>query len=144
MNHTRYMNVSFARDQHSSRKRSAAGSKTGHDFVEEASIVNVTESTRPLAFSLDASSKVNGEIYGNLESIETAEASETASDPLSFHILIYPLADRMFAEGLKTLAKENAKRTFQDAIKEIFHSTTPSDRDLRDMAVNLTLNHLRT
>ncbi|KAJ5292136.1 hypothetical protein N7478_001387 [Penicillium angulare] len=85
-------------------------SRTGHDFVEEASIVNVTGSTRPLAFSLYVSSKVNGEIYGNLESIETAEASETASDPLSFHILIYPLADRKFAEGLKTLAKENAKR----------------------------------
>lgn len=41
---------------------------------------------------------------------EKSESSVAAFDPLSFHILMYSLADRMFIEGLKALSKDKLKR----------------------------------
>lgn len=74
-----------------------------------------------------------------------------AFDPLSFHILMYSLADRMFIEGLKALSNQKAERelidrldanSFPRAILEIYNSTPAEDRGLRDMAVRVTMDHL--
>lgn len=74
-----------------------------------------------------------------------------AFDPLSFHILMYSLADRMFIEGLKALSNQKAERelidrldatSFPHAIFEIYNSTPADDRGLRDMAVRVTMDHL--
>ncbi|KAL4778453.1 hypothetical protein BJX76DRAFT_352603 [Aspergillus varians] len=74
-----------------------------------------------------------------------------AYDPLSFHILMYSLADRLFIEGLKALSKENVEHelvrrldasSFPEAILEIYRSTPTHDRGLRDLAVKTTMNHL--
>ena len=68
---------------------------------------------------------------------------------LSFYILIYSLADRMFIHGLKALSKENVAkelaqqleaRTFPHAIHEIYSSTPASDRGLRDLVVGITMD----
>ncbi|KAJ5938123.1 hypothetical protein N7454_004465, partial [Penicillium verhagenii] len=73
-------------------------------------------------------------------------------DPLSFHILMYSLADRMFIEGLKALSAQKAERelierldtnSFPGAIFEIYNSTPTHDRGLRDRAVSLTIDHLK-
>ncbi|CRL24977.1 BTB/POZ fold [Penicillium camemberti] len=70
---------------------------------------------------------------------------------LSFHILMYSLADRMFINGLKALSKENVAkelarqldaRTFPHAIHEIYSSTPASDRGLRDLVVGITMDNL--
>ncbi|KGO75155.1 Uncharacterized protein PITC_058250 [Penicillium italicum] len=59
----------------------------------------------------------------------------TPFDPLSFHILMYSLADRMFIEGLKALSKGKVERglvqrldanTFQSAIMEIYRKQSKS------------------
>ncbi|KAJ5742373.1 uncharacterized protein N7511_011392 [Penicillium nucicola] len=72
-------------------------------------------------------------------------------DPLSFHILMYSLADRMFIEGLKALSNQKAERelidrldanSFPRAIFEIYNPTPADDRGLRDMAVKVTMDHL--
>lgn len=72
-------------------------------------------------------------------------------DPISFHILIYSLADRLLIEGLKVLSKDKVERalvqrldasTFQKAVVEIYNSTPASDRGLRDLVVKITLKHL--
>lgn len=39
-----------------------------------------------------------------------------AFDPLSFHILMYSLADRMFIEGLKVLSNQKAERELIDRL----------------------------
>ncbi|KAJ5398963.1 hypothetical protein N7465_009452 [Penicillium sp. CMV-2018d] len=75
----------------------------------------------------------------------------TSFDPLSFHILMYSLADRLFIQGLKALSNQKAERelierldavSFPRAIFEIYNSTPPDDRGLRDMAVRVTMDHL--
>ncbi|KAJ5208012.1 hypothetical protein N7449_002391, partial [Penicillium cf. viridicatum] len=75
----------------------------------------------------------------------------TACGILSFHILMYSLADRMFINGLKAISKENVgkelaqrldARTFPHAIYEIYSSTPANDRGLRDMAVIITIDNL--
>ncbi|RAH84377.1 hypothetical protein BO86DRAFT_241053 [Aspergillus japonicus CBS 114.51] len=72
-------------------------------------------------------------------------------DPLSFHILMYSLADRLIINGLKALAKkkveyEMAQRldavSFPQSVMEIYNSTPKSDRGLRDLAVDITLRNL--
>lgn len=79
------------------------------------------------------------------------EASEAVWGPLSFHILMYALADRMFIEGLKTLSRNKVERelrqrldpnSFPAAISEIYNSTPAADRGLRDLAVRMTMDHL--
>lgn len=74
-------------------------------------------------------------------------------DTLSFHILMYSLADRLFIEGLKALSKENVEHelvqrldasSFSEAISEIYRSTPIHDRGLRDLAIKTTMNHLTT
>lgn len=73
------------------------------------------------------------------------------SNPLSFHILMYSLADRLFIQGLKALSKQNVERelmqqlnanSFSRAIIEIYRSTPKNERGLRDLAVKITMNHL--
>lgn len=74
-------------------------------------------------------------------------------DPLSFHILMYTLADRLFIQGLKALSKQNVERelverldanSFPLAVIEIYNSTPQKDRGLRDLAVKITMDHLTT
>jgi hypothetical protein len=79
------------------------------------------------------------------------EESASVFDPLSFHILMYSLADRLFIHGLKALSKQNVERelvrrldanSFPQAIIEIYNSTPESDRGLRDLVVKITMDHL--
>lgn len=74
-------------------------------------------------------------------------------DPLSFHILMYSLADRLFIDGLKVLAVEYVEHelvqrldasSFPPAISEIYLSTPPHDRGLRDLAIRITMKHMAT
>ena len=64
---------------------------------------------------------------------------------------MYSLADRLFIYGLKALSKRNVERemlqrlnvdSFSRAIVEIYTSTPPRDRGLRDLAVKITINHM--
>ncbi|PKY03214.1 hypothetical protein P168DRAFT_282969 [Aspergillus campestris IBT 28561] len=72
---------------------------------------------------------------------------------LSFHILMYSLADRLFIDGLKALATEYVElelvqqldaNSFPKAISEIYLSTPPHDRGLRDLAIRTTMKHMTT
>ncbi|OQD98194.1 hypothetical protein PENVUL_c075G00833 [Penicillium vulpinum] len=73
-------------------------------------------------------------------------------DPLSIHISMYSLADRMFIEGLKVLSKKKFiqeldqrvnTEIFPYAITQIYNSTHASDRGLRDIAVKATMDNLQ-
>lgn len=94
-------------------------------------------------------------IRGDQDSLNTSKStSDFASygcDPLSFHILMYALADRMFIEGLKGLSKRKVEQellqrldasSFPSGIVEIYNSTPSQDRGLRDLAVRVTMHHL--
>ncbi|KAJ5954175.1 hypothetical protein N7501_008454 [Penicillium viridicatum] len=79
------------------------------------------------------------------------EDAGTACGILSFHILMYSLADRMFIHGLKALSKEKVEkelaqrldaRGFPHATYEIYSSTPASDRGLRDLEVRITMDNL--
>jgi hypothetical protein len=68
-------------------------------------------------------------------------------NPLSFQILMYSLADRLFIQCLEALSKQNVERelverldanSFPQAIIEIYKSTPQNDRGLRDLAVKIT------
>lgn len=72
-------------------------------------------------------------------------------DPLSFHILIYSLADRLFIHGRKELSKQKVERellqrldvnSFSRAVIEVYKSTPPHERGLRDLAVKITMDHM--
>ncbi|KAK2853272.1 hypothetical protein FQN49_005239 [Arthroderma sp. PD_2] len=76
-----------------------------------------------------------------------------ALDPLSFHIQLYSLADRLFIHSLKFLSRQKAELelfrrlncdTFALAVIEIYNSTPEYDRGLRDMIVRMTAEHLVT
>ncbi|CAG8370860.1 unnamed protein product, partial [Penicillium salamii] len=92
------------------------------------------------------------EDQGNASQPDDAARNPSAAfDSLSFHILMYSLADRMFIEGLKALSNQKAERelidsldanSFPGAIFEIYNSTPADDRGLRDMAVRVTMDHL--
>ncbi|CAG8377666.1 unnamed protein product [Penicillium salamii] len=82
---------------------------------------------------------------------DAKEYLQTAVDPLSFHILMYSLADRMFIEGLKTVSSEKVEQgliqlsdltSFARAIEYIYNSTPAEVRGLRDIAVRVTMNRL--
>ncbi|KAE8137929.1 hypothetical protein BDV38DRAFT_245915 [Aspergillus pseudotamarii] len=94
---------------------------------------------------------------GSVEPVESNQVCDVPeeqarlSDPLSFHILMYSLADRLLIHGLKALSKENAgheliqrldAHAFPQAIFEIYNSTPENDRGLRDLAVEVTMDHL--
>ncbi|OQE71308.1 hypothetical protein PENNAL_c0107G00057 [Penicillium nalgiovense] len=127
-------------------------SESGHDILEETSTVNDADSPTVFAakpISHNAESGADEDSLGR--PVEPVEDSIAEIDPLSFHILMYSLADRMFIAGLKALSKAKVERellrrldanTFQSAIVEIYNSTPASDRGLRDLAVQITLNHL--
>jgi hypothetical protein len=83
---------------------------------------------------------------------EPHEATVTTFDPLSVHILMYSLADRMFIEGLKLVSKGKAEQEldrrvnseiFPRAIIQIYKSTPEIDRGLRDVAIRATMNNLK-
>ncbi|KAE8379706.1 hypothetical protein BDV26DRAFT_156017 [Aspergillus bertholletiae] len=104
----------------------------------------------------DPSAHSPPEIEGVLPDSAQAEGScEPSSvptfNPLSFHILMYSLADRMLIHGLKALSQQNVEQElvqhldadmFPQAILEIYNSTPKSDRGLRDVAVKVTMGHL--
>ena len=82
---------------------------------------------------------------------EVPENPTTTWDPLSFHILVYSLADRMFIEGLKALSRCKVERelrqrldarSFSAAVLDIYNSTPAIDRGLRDLVVRMTMDHL--
>ncbi|OQE46735.1 hypothetical protein PENCOP_c001G08159 [Penicillium coprophilum] len=71
----------------------------------------------------------------------------TSVVPISVHILMYSLADRMFNEGLKVPSKNKAEqelgkrlnsKIFPHAIAQIKSSTPESDQVLRDTAIKIT------
>jgi hypothetical protein len=79
--------------------------------------------------------------------------SSKATDSLSFHILMYSLADRMIIKGLKYLSRRKVepemtqrleRDSFPQAVFEIYNSTPLSDRGLRDLTVKITMDHLPT
>lgn len=64
---------------------------------------------------------------------------------------MYSLADRMFIRGLKILSQQNVERelgqqldavSFPQAVLEIYNSTPPEDRGLRDLAIQYTMDNL--
>ncbi|KAJ5842562.1 uncharacterized protein N7525_000303 [Penicillium rubens] len=128
-------------------------SGSSHDILEETSTVN--DSGSPTVFTAKpipyiAESGADEDSLGR--PVEPIEDLIAEIDPLSFHILIYSLADRMFIVGLEAISKAKVERellrrldanTFQSAIVEIYNSTPASDRGLRDLAVEITLYHLR-
>jgi hypothetical protein len=73
-------------------------------------------------------------------------------DPVSFHILMYSLADRLIIHGLKSLSKIKVKKeliqslldenAFRKAVVETYNSTPEHDRGLRDLIVDITTDHL--
>nr|KMM68934.1 hypothetical protein CPAG_05257 [Coccidioides posadasii RMSCC 3488] len=94
-----------------------------------------------------AATATSGEVENGLSS----PLSSGSYDHLSFHILMYSLAERLFIHGLKRLSKQNVERelsqrvdgdTFFAAILEIYKTTPEHDRGLRDLIVNMTIKHL--
>ncbi|CAG7980534.1 unnamed protein product [Penicillium salamii] len=86
---------------------------------------------------------------------DAKEYPQAAADPLSFHILMYSLADRMFIEGLKDLSSQKAEQELNRqlvgkpdlsllprAIMEIYSSTPAHARGLRDIAVRVTMDRM--
>jgi hypothetical protein len=83
---------------------------------------------------------------------DTDENAATACNTLSLHILMYSLADRLLIHGLKALSKDKFEEelarvrldssTFPHIISGIYSSTPESDRGLRDLAVNMTMDNL--
>ncbi|CAG8175885.1 unnamed protein product [Penicillium salamii] len=86
---------------------------------------------------------------------DAKEYPQAAVDPLSFHILMYSLADRMFIEGLKDQSSRKAEQELNQqliekvdqcllprAIVEIYSSTPAGVRGLRDIAVRVTMARL--
>ncbi|CAG8939374.1 unnamed protein product [Penicillium salamii] len=86
---------------------------------------------------------------------DAKEYPQAAVDPLSFHILMYSLADRMFIEGLKDKSSQKAEQELDRqlvgkpdlnpllrAIMEIYNSTPAHARGLRDIAVRVTMDHM--
>ncbi|CAG8893511.1 unnamed protein product [Penicillium egyptiacum] len=80
------------------------------------------------------------------------EDKATACNTLSLYISMYSLADRLLIHGLKALSKEKFEKelarrwldpsTFSHAVSEIYNSTPESDRGLRDLIVNVTMDNL--
>lgn len=78
-------------------------------------------------------------------------ASTQYYDPVSFHILMYSLADRLLIHGLKSLSKMNVKKelsqrldgdAFRKAVIETYNTTPEHERGLRDLIVEMTIDHL--
>lgn len=74
-------------------------------------------------------------------------------DPLCFHVWIYALADRLLIEGLKVFASRYFHEllecsldssSFARAVEEVYSSTPPEDRGLRDLVIQVTLKNLST
>ncbi|KAL4810246.1 hypothetical protein BDV18DRAFT_166675 [Aspergillus unguis] len=90
----------------------------------------------------------------SIESFELTPLKPSVGyDTLSFHILMYSLADRLFIAGLKALSAQYVEqelvrrldaRSYPDAVSEIYRSTPTHDRGLRDLAVKITMDHLTT
>jgi hypothetical protein len=125
-------------------------SESVHDILMEAPTVNDAESIMTATSNPQTAESGTDEGIPGI-TVGPVEHSTTEFDPLSFHILMYSLADRMFIAGLKALSKDKVERgllqrldahTFQNAIVEIYNSTPASDRGLRNLAVEITLNHL--
>jgi hypothetical protein len=124
---------------------------SNHEITDETSINEDAHSTTPVG---DRSSQhSDSEMDPNRASTpkDLAEDLIISFDPLSFHILMYSLADRMFIDGLKALSKEKVKRelrqrldpdAFPQAIFDIYNSTPPTERGLRNLAVEMTMSHL--
>lgn len=122
-----------------------------HVISDEVSITKDPESTTALGSHSSQQSDREADPGSESKSNELDEDSLVSFDPLSFHILMYSLADRMFIEGLKAISKDKVERelaqildpnTFPHTIFEIYNSTPATDRGLRDLAVEMTMNHL--
>ncbi|KAJ5148549.1 hypothetical protein N7448_000127 [Penicillium atrosanguineum] len=77
---------------------------------------------------------------------DLVEDSVTSYNPLSFHILIYSLAGRLFMKGLKALSKDKVEGELAHRLDPstfpTSNSTPASHWGLRDLAVGMTMNHL--
>ncbi|EED11897.1 conserved hypothetical protein [Talaromyces stipitatus ATCC 10500] len=92
-------------------------------------------------------------IAQNEHDVDAAEGTAPLLDPLSFHILIYSLADRLLIQGLKILSGQKLKSaliqrldagSFPSVIVEIYNTTPEQDRGLRDIAVQITMEYFST
>lgn len=89
----------------------------------------------------------------NIYSFGTDFSAGQGSNFISFHILMYSLADRMMIRGLKDLARAKVQQcfihhldsnSFPNMIEEIYSTTPAHDRGLRDVAVDFTMNYIST
>ncbi|KAL1984816.1 hypothetical protein VTN96DRAFT_8660 [Rasamsonia emersonii] len=120
--------------------------------VDEAAERNAEDTLQNIAdFPEDGNIAESSEVPLNQVAENQAEAP--VSDPLFFHIWMYALADRLLIDGLKVLAKRYFHETFLHqldygsfcrAVEEVYCSTPPHERGLRDLVVNITLDHLTT
>lgn len=109
----------------------------GEAIIPEAT-VETTLTTNLSASSLGESSK------SPIHTVETY-------DPLSFHVLMYSLADRLLIDGLKAASKiyfydrlmeRLDSQSFPLAVLEVYRSTPQHDRGLRDLIIKVTMRHL--
>lgn len=130
------------------------GNRTGGDNNGKAFeiLAPLVERTLPEETVSEAGGQKDG-ITAAVDQLELSESSSPGPNPLSFHILMYSLADRMFIQGLKVLSEQRVEQglvqqlvsdSFPQAIQEIYLSTPPHDRGLRDVAVRVTIAHLTT
>ncbi|KAE8422008.1 hypothetical protein BDV36DRAFT_19214 [Aspergillus pseudocaelatus] len=119
----------------------------GHNFDQR----NITSPPRWEGTETPLTQAGNVELAESNQVCDVPEEQARFSDPLSFHILMYSLADRLLIHGLKALSKENVgheliqrldAQSFPQAIVEIYNSTPENDRGLRDLAVEVTMDHL--
>ena len=91
----------------------------------------------------------------NKGNAEITKQMNDLSDPLFFHIAMFSLADRRMIDGLKALCKEkfepqlrgrldgnSISAAFPALILDIYTSTPPHERGLRDVAVKMTIKYL--
>lgn len=124
---------------------------SNHEITDETSINEDTHSATTVG---DCSSQhSHSEMDPNRANKpkDLAEDLTISFDPLSFHILMYSLPDRMFIDGLKAISKEKVRKelrqrldpdAFPQAIFDIYNSTPPTERGLRNLAVNMIMSHL--
>ncbi|RDH26359.1 hypothetical protein BDQ94DRAFT_178035 [Aspergillus welwitschiae] len=101
---------------------------------------SLTSSSRQIPNGEVVTSTLQGARETSNQSPDTTDAGDTTRmlDPLSSHIQIYSLADRLLITGLNALAQKKVEHemvqrldatSFPQAVLEIYNSTPKSDRD---------------
>lgn len=109
--------------------------------------------SRPFEESPTSDVPKSQEAFNIDNNIHAPEEAAPPWEPLSFHIQMYSLADRLLIQGLKVISAQKTKSelvqrldaiSFPAAIIEIYNTTPENDRGLRDLAVQVTMEHLAT